>query len=408
MKVLFVSYGGGHITMVLPVIRALREQQPDTQVTLLALTTAHAAATAAGENPVGYADFLDLVDEPGVAQWGASLARGLHHPAVSATETRAYLGINFWDLQQQHGLKQAQDLYARDGRYSFFPIHFFKRLLAKLQPDVVVSTNSPRSEHAALDAAVQMGIPSLSMIDLFAMNFDPYLQRSRHADCITVLVPQARDNLLAHGVEASRIVITGNPAFDSLFDPQLKEQARALRHALHWEGLKVVLWAGIIEQLPGEFGTIAPGTAFAEAVEAVLRRWCARRPDVAVIARYHPNEAHLFPTGQPQERFHMSRPLVDRLHPQILAANVVLVTGSTVGVEAASAGVPVLSLESAGSASLMSYARLGISQGVPSLAVLEDYLDGAVDGQTQAARIPLQAGPAAPRIAEEISRLAQS
>lgn len=406
MHVLFVSYGGGHITMILPVIRALREQVPGVQVTLLALTTARAVALAAGESPLGYANFRHLVDEAFVSEWGTALASGNEHPAVSAEETEAYIGVNFWDLTRQHGLEAARARYGNDGRYSFFPIEFFRRVIGELRPDVAVSTNSPRSEHAAIDAAVQLGVPVLSMIDLFAMSFDPYLRRERHADRITVMVPQARDNLVAHGIEAGRVAITGNPAFDGLFAPELKEEATSLRRTLGWEGLKVVLFAGIVEQLHGDFGAIEPGTAFGEAVEGILRKWCARRTDVAVIVRFHPNEAHLFAVRGPQERVYVSRPVIDRLHPQILAADVVLVTGSTVGVEAASAGVPVLSLESAGSASLMSYAKLGISKGVPRLAELEAYLDAAVDGPAQGARTALQTGPAAPRIAAEIHRLA--
>ena len=39
-KALFVTYGGGHVTMILPVIRALRAQWPEVEGTLLALTTA--------------------------------------------------------------------------------------------------------------------------------------------------------------------------------------------------------------------------------------------------------------------------------------------------------------------------------------------------------------------------------
>ena len=48
MKALFVTYGGGHVAMILPVMRALRRQHPDVQCTLLALTTGHARAVREG------------------------------------------------------------------------------------------------------------------------------------------------------------------------------------------------------------------------------------------------------------------------------------------------------------------------------------------------------------------------
>ena len=40
-RVLFVSYGGGHIGMVLPVIRELEALIPAVQCELMALTTGH-------------------------------------------------------------------------------------------------------------------------------------------------------------------------------------------------------------------------------------------------------------------------------------------------------------------------------------------------------------------------------
>ncbi|WP_225580910.1 UDP-N-acetylglucosamine 2-epimerase [Acidovorax sp. ACV02] len=391
---------------MLPVVRALRAIRPNVHVDLIALTTAKSAAAAAGERSLAFCDLMHLADEPFAKEWGERLTVGNTHPAVDPAETAAYMGVNYWDLTRQHGADGARVLYAREGRYGFYPIHFFRRVVACLSPDVVVATNSPRSEHAALDAAMDAGIPTLSMIDLFAMAGDPYLRRARHADRVTVMLPQVRDNLVTAGMEASRIVVTGNPAFDSLFDPAQRQAAMELRRSLGWDGLKIFLWAGIIERLPSEGGAVAPGTAFGEAVEAVLRRWCARRPDVAAIVRYHPNEAHHFAAQPPQERVHLSRPLRDPLHPQILSARTVLVTGSTVGVEAASAGVPVLSLESSGSNSVMSYEKLGISRGVPSLEALEACLDEAADSTPSVKSAETQPGPASPRIAQEIIALA--
>jgi peptide/nickel transport system permease protein len=44
MKALFVSYGGGHVEMCLPVLRALRERVPGVEARILALTTAAGVA----------------------------------------------------------------------------------------------------------------------------------------------------------------------------------------------------------------------------------------------------------------------------------------------------------------------------------------------------------------------------
>jgi hypothetical protein len=406
MNILFVCYGGGHVTMVLPVIRALRKQVPSAVITLIALTTAYPMAVAAGENPLGFMDLKHLADPAFADQWGARLSDGNRHPAVSEAETVAYIGVNFWDLVEQYGQDQAQALYRERGRHGFYPIHFFRRVIAHLRPDVVVATKSPRSEHAALEAAMDLGVATLSMVDLFAMNFDPYLKRQRQADCITVMRPQVQDNLIAAGIEPSRVVVTGNPAFDGLFDPVQRQAAREIRSALGWGKLKVVLWAGIIEHERSEKEDTQPGTAFGEKAERVLRAWCASREDVALFLRYHPNDAQRFAMMDPQPRVYVSQPLQDPLHPQILASDVVVVTGSTVGVETATASIPVLSLESSPSSILMSYAQLGISQGVARLSDLPESLDRVLFGPRSPSPV-VQPGPAAPRIAREIERLAQ-
>ena len=57
MKVLFTCYGGGHVEMVLPVMRALRAQVPGVEARILALTTAAGVAQRAGEQPLGFRDF---------------------------------------------------------------------------------------------------------------------------------------------------------------------------------------------------------------------------------------------------------------------------------------------------------------------------------------------------------------
>ena len=52
-RVLFVSYGGGHIGMVLPVIRELEALLPVVQCTLLALTTGHLKAQTVHPDTLG-------------------------------------------------------------------------------------------------------------------------------------------------------------------------------------------------------------------------------------------------------------------------------------------------------------------------------------------------------------------
>ena len=134
-RILFVTYGGGHVGMVLPVIRELEALLPGVDCQLMALTTGHLKARAVRPT-LGYKDFLHLVDADAVRSWGERLSEGNTSPDVPADETIAYLGINYLDLIAQHGEVGAADLYREQGRYGFRPLHFMRRVIDAVQPDV--------------------------------------------------------------------------------------------------------------------------------------------------------------------------------------------------------------------------------------------------------------------------------
>ncbi len=404
-RALFVAYGGGHVAMMLPVIAALREVAPDLECTLMALTTGHARAVAAGVPALGYKDFLHLVDAPAALAWGGKLGEGNHSPDVSREETLAYLGINYLDLEQQLGPQEAAAAYARHGRFGFLPLNFMRRVLESVRPDVVVTTNSPRSEQAALESAVALGIPSIGLIDLFAQDADAFVHRPIRPDLTCVLAESVRERVIARGFDPARVAVTGNPAFDALNAPSARQAARALRERLGWQERRVILWAGQSE--PAGAVTGGDRFAFAAGIEAALRAQVRQRPDLALVVRYHPGEWQHFPDQGAQDRVHFSRPALEAIQPLILASDVVLVQNSTVGLEAAIAGIPVVSIEFSESVrQSFSLARLGVSSGCDSPDRLPADLAAAL------ARGPGQAGEfasdgrAAFRVAQRVHALA--
>ncbi|WP_296869689.1 hypothetical protein [Tibeticola sp.] len=401
---LFVSYGGGHITKVAPVVKHL--QSLGVSCTVLALTIGFHAARVLGLSPVGYRDFMHLVDADRAIAMGRSLLEGNRHPLVDEHESACYLGVNYLDWVEQFGPEEAARRYARDGRRGFYPLVFMGRLLDHLKPSVVVSTSSPRSEHALLEAARQRGIPSLTMMDLFALPYDPYVKHPVKADRITVMSERVRANLMAGGVDAAMISVTGCPAYDALHDPAHVAAARDWRAARGWSDLHVVMWAGYKEDGPG-----VPdhwfGTAFGVEVERRLRDWVSRRPDVALLVRYHPNQYHEFPFLGDQPRVHVAvsadEPAVTQLH----ASDVVIVQTSTIGLEAALIGKRVLNLTCAPSVIDLAfdYSVMGIAEPVPRLEDLTAALDQAPSRPPGVEGLPPP--PAAPRVAAEILDLMQ-
>ena len=263
-SVLFVTYGGGHIAKVAPVVKELERR--GVRCTVLALTVGFAVAQRMGLSPLGYKDFLHLVDSERALALGDSLLEGNRHPDVDELESRAYLGINYLDWIGRFGEEGAAQRYREGGRRSFLPLDFMGRVIDALQPSVVVSTSSPRSEQAAIEVAVARGIPSLTIMDLFALPYDIYLKQPVHARRITAMSEVVRQNLMAAGIAAGRIRVTGCPAYDALQEPGAAAAGAALRRSLGWEKLKVVLWGGYKEE-----GPLVPlhweGTAFGLEVE---------------------------------------------------------------------------------------------------------------------------------------------
>ncbi|MDO8778125.1 MAG: UDP-N-acetylglucosamine 2-epimerase [Burkholderiaceae bacterium] len=405
-RALFVSYGGGHVAMVLPVIQALERQHPEIDCVLMALTTAHLRALAVRPT-LGYRDFLHLVDAQAAQTWGERLSEGNTSPDVPLDETIAYLGINYLDLIAQHGEAGASEVYRAQGRYGFRPLHFMRRVLEELQPDVVIATNSPRSEQAALEAAKSLAIPSVGMVDLFGLDSDTYVQRETRPDWTCVISDVVRQRLVARGFPEAGVVVTGNPAFDGLQAPENREKARRFIAERGWQDLTPILWAGHVEPYAHPATTAPAGQALPCEVEAVLRALVARRPDLALIVRYHPSDWHSYPRLPDAPRIYFSEPPNEPIHPLILAAQVVVVQTSTVGLESAVAGKPVISIENSPAAHIwFSLARLGVSTPSATPAHLPDVLDAVLAGQgTCVANAYSRDGQAAVRVAELVQKV---
>jgi hypothetical protein len=353
--------------MVAPVVKELELRGVACDV--IALTTGYRKAQQMGLQPLGYSDFQHLVRSlPEVLAWGDQLYPENQHPDVSAVESRLYLGVNYAQWVDDHGVAVAASMYATQGRRGFYPLTFMRAIVNAVKPDIVVTTNSNRSEQAVIEAAAGLSIPTLSMVDLFLGVNDPFCKRRLYADKLTVISDSVKQVLQSVGVAPTRIVVTGNPAFDGLSSGAVRQQAREFRHRLGWDNLKVVMFAGHMEDLP-DTPLAWRGRLFCIEVEAKLRQWVAQGDDRALIVRYHPSESHLYPDFAPHPRMHRSDPSTDPLHPTLLASDFVVVQASTVGLEASLAGRAVLCLRYAPSVQGTSYnyADLGLATAIDSL-----------------------------------------
>lgn len=237
-KVLFVTYSNGHDTMILPLIPLL--QKAGIETVTLALTSASTVFAAEGLPYKAFSNYVTSADEPAL-KIGEELVKAMHstQSGIKREESIAYLGLNYTDLIKQHGEAQAKTLFEAKGRHAFLPLYFMERVIREEKPDLVVTTNSPKSERAAVAVAKKLGIPTLSMVDLFGIHhFHPL-----EADYITIINEKVKENMIDEGVDpkGKTFWITGNPAFDTAFDYCNKNERKTLLPDISKDE-KVVLW----------------------------------------------------------------------------------------------------------------------------------------------------------------------
>ena len=397
-KVLFVAYGGGHVRMLLPVARSLRDQGRAEPV-FLGLTTARAEVEAAGFACLGFLDFVRPEDHGALAQ-GRALAATLAQHAVSFEESAAYLGLSYADLVRDHGAQEAGRRYAREGRQAFLPAHVLQRVLAQLRPDLVVTTSAPRAERAAVLAARALGIPCACLVDLFAAYEIEWLRAPAYADVVCVLNEALRERLLAAGRRPQEVVVTGNPAFYPLLDPALHARGAALRRARGWAGRSVWLWASQVEPAshpcnPGRGDPRLPAR-----IAAQLQAIAASRPDMELVIRPHPSEAADYRIALGPRQW--LSPREENLHELLAACDGVVVLTSTVAIEARMAGCRVVQVLGSLYSPDAPYLACGIADAAVPVAGLADAI-ATHSGQARCS--PLGGEPATPRVVAQLEAL---
>ncbi len=335
--VLFVTYGSGHVRMVVPVARALADSGLARPL-VLALTTAAPVVRAAGLEMVQFKDFLTESDAEALAH-GRRLLAELKGPVADPEESIAYLGLCYAELVNDVGAAEAERLYLREGRQAFLPLKTLERMVRRVAPALLVATNSPRAERAAVTAARTLGVPAVCMVDLFCLDEVKWIGQDGYADRVCVLNESVRTFLVAAGRREEEVVVTGNPAFDTLGDAVHVENGRRLRAEREWDGKHVLLWPTQVEPAFHPFNG-APGDVGlpARTLSSVIQ-WVLSRNDCVLCIRPRAGEA--LPVSPPDPRIIFAgqeTSLPTLLH----AVDMVVTLNSTVGLEGHLAGTALV------------------------------------------------------------------
>jgi hypothetical protein len=368
--VLFVAYGSGHIKMLIPVAKAL-QASGRAQTVVLALTTAAPVARAAGLDVVQFKDFVLSGDEAALAR-GRHMAQDLGGAVGDPHESAAYLGLSYADLEADLGAATAEVEYRRRGRQAFMPVRTLTRILKALRPDVVVATNAPRGERAAIVAAGRLRIPALCVVDLFAIDEVQWIGQAGYADRVCVLNAAVREFLIAAGRRPEEVVETGNPGFDALNAPETVAAGHQWRWQRGWGDRRVLLWPTQVEPVvhpfdgrPGD--PTLPGRALQQLVQ-----WTLARDDAVLCLR--PRAGETPPDVPAHERIVITG---QDLHlPTLLhACDLVVTLSSTVGLEGHLAGCRLVQVTGSVFDDAMPLLRYGIADAAVPVQALPSALD---------------------------------
>ena len=362
--------------MVVPVAKALAKAGL-AQPLILALTTAAPVVREAGLELLQFKNFLrngNLADEAAVA-YGQILMHALPDPIADPEESVAYLGMSYQELALKVGPKEAEREYRRKGRQAFLPLATLKRIVEQLAPSLVIATNSPRAERAAIMAARSLGLPSICLVDLFCLDEVQWIGASDYADKVCVLNESVKHFLLSAGRTDHQVVVTGNPAFDDLANPIHVAAGIRLRQNHNWVGKHVLLWPTQIEPAlhpfngtPGDIDL--PKRALGQLIDWVLSRddcvLCIR-PRAGIAPMSLPDDPRIVVMGQDVG-----------LVALLQAVDLVVTLNSTVGLEGHLAGTRLVQILGSVFDHAMPLKRYGIADEAVALEGIAAALDRCI------------------------------
>lgn len=378
-NILLVCYGGGHAQIILPVVEKLKLSY---NVSVLPLTTAKALFNGVGYTVLSYDD-LSYLEKDDFSTYGIKIIGDTpQNSIVTRKETIAYNGINYLNLVRELGVELAAKKFAEEGRQCFLPIDFMRKIFQKIKPDLVVATNSPRSERAALEVAKQQKIQSVCIVDLFATFEKEWIAKANYASKVCVLNAEVKDMLIREGRDFDDVEITGNPAFDKLSDDGLRKTATSYKACHLPENKKILFWASQqpeqeVHPITGESGG---DPKLAHKVENELIDFVNRNDDWILVIRPHPSETR-DPVENGSNVFWSSpcQPMTDIL----FTCDCLVTIASTIALEAYLVGKPVITVDLSIYTQDVPFSKMGISKGVTSIDQLESSIIEACESLSQ-------------------------
>lgn len=371
-KILFCCYGGGHVQSLLPVIKRLNILNKY-DIRVFGLTI---AAEVLRQNQIGYFSYKDLFfhNPSNIKNIGTQLSATLNSQKIDKEETIAYLGANMQELIDTYGIEKAEELYQKNGRACFYPLSLMTQLIQAEKPDLVVATNSPRTEKAIIQAAFNLNIPTLCLIDGFAKYESEWIASPSFCKYVGVISESVKKTLINLGKSEKDIYITGNPAFDTFASPcALEEQIEMKKKISINNNQKVIMYAPSPEGRQHIFTGQPADSYLPEKILDKLITFVGAKTDLFLIIRPHPSQKfELDLDNLPNNIFYDQG---NDLRLMLSISDLLVTFGSTVGVQAQLLNKPIICCNQSVYANDTDYEDFGYVKRIHSINKLESAIN---------------------------------
>ena len=291
-KVLFVSYGGGHINIINEVIKEIIKYK-NIDFKVLALTTAYDKSVSLFSNKYikKISDYKDLFkkDIEKINYYGSLILEDNYNASsgISKEDTLIYLGLSMFELVQTHGEQKAFDLYNKKQRQAFLPIKTMKKILEYEDISLVVTTTSPRFEEASLIAANELGIETIQILDLFGELYP--LPRANHIICMNSYISES---LKKQGLIENKYYHFGQPAIEKTVKNILSIDKVIIKNKLELNSNKTLLYATQKPNIYNEDFSYYDFAGYETINDNIFSifEFLYEKYDINIIVRLHPNE----------------------------------------------------------------------------------------------------------------------
>lgn len=328
-KILLVCYGGGHVKIIENIYNSLKDK--NYKIIIFALTGAQNYLSSKNIPFRNLEYYHQKFDDGEILNFGENILEELGED-YQDLESKLYYGYSFESLVKKIGKDKSIDSYRNFGRRAFLPVDLLDRIIDEETPDLVITTNAPRMEKAALVSAKKKGIKSISIEDLLGKRVPTedeiysYMKDEEYGhiygDIVCVLSNITKETLLEiSNLKEEQIIITGNPNFDSIFRLEKNQD----------------------EILPKSICYLSQKTENNIFIFEILLKLLEENKIENLVLKIHPNEK-IEEYIEISKKYSKKIIIENNLYRAILKSEVVVTEFSTAGIEAILLGKRVISI----------------------------------------------------------------